>query len=694
MQSAYLNSTKFLVAALFLGAHSLTVFAQDSQDGGVDYTILDEIIVTARKRSENVLDVPTSITALSAVDIANRNYRGLDDLRLAAPNVYIEEGLGGNSTASIYIRGLGQINPSFFFDAPVAIYSDGVYYARNAGALVDFADVERIEILRGPQGTLFGRNASAGAIRIISQRPPVDKRDFLAQIGFGTENQINTRFSFGTPLIDGTSALRIAASTKKNDGFQTNTTLGNKAYTDDAITAAVTYLHNLSDKGSVRIRWEYLNDDSISPGSVDILNDADNDKSTFESNFDDTAAYHTVDTQALSATLEYDFGAVSLTSISAFRELTETGAADGDGSANVGVFENQGQLLDQQQFTQEIYFSGGSKVFWIGGVYYIHEKNLSTFALQILPFFPQFNNLYTQTTDSIAAYGELTFPITDMFEVSAGLRYTDEEKDFFGDLMDGTFQDIFSEDRVDWSLSAKWDLSDNSNVYLSSGTSFRSGGFNGGAFFVGDVTAGAFATEEVFNVEAGYKASLLDRRVRLNVAIFSSTYKNMQVAVIDSNATILNTNADVDLTGIEFELTAQATSNLELFTNIGTINSDIIVQSTFTADELPRAPDITAQLGFMYSIPSAVGDFRVGVDYRYTDDYFVGREEETKVKAFGMINASLSYTTRSEKWTFSLNGTNLSDEDYNLSAFFIPGLVTVRAPNQPRRWLASAQYSF
>jgi len=304
----------------------------------------------------------------------------------------------------------------------VAIYSDGVYYARNAGALIDFADTERVEVLRGPQGTLFGRNASAGAIQIISRAPPVDEKDFYGELGYGTENQINAKFSFGTPVVEGVSGFRISASTRNNDGFSEglNTVTGETLtgfYKDDLISAAAAYLHQW-EKTSLRIRGEYMKDESLQSGPASLLPgdpfgrvppEVFTDPYFFMTNFSKERLQGKVKASTISATIEHEFSNSVLTSITAYRESSTNGEADGDTLGMVDFFESAGDT-DQSQFSQELYITGSNDSFeWVVGGFYFDEQNDVTTIVLVFPGFPPGPGIFDQSTKSLAVYGHMTY---------------------------------------------------------------------------------------------------------------------------------------------------------------------------------------------------------------------------------------------------------------------------------------------
>lgn len=689
-------------ASAFAVAGALTcAMPAAAQEPGVEATVIDDVVVTAQRRAENVQDVPMAITAISGEDLAERQILTMVDLRSVAPNVLIEGALGSGSTAAVFMRGHGQINPSFYYDAPVAIYSDGVYYARAAGSLVDLFDVERVEILRGPQGTLYGRNASAGAIRIVSKAPPLDAPTGAGEVEVGERGQRNVRLAVGLPIVEDRVGFRVALASRDNDGFMVNTASGTRAMSDDILSGRASLLARFSEQTSLTLRAELLRDRSTPPGSSSFAPGQDADPFTFGARFE---PFNDIDTQTYSATFETELGGAALSSITAFRTVDQANAADGDGKAvPAGIFENLGQNLEQSQFSQEIYLTGdrGSAVpfDWVVGAFYFQEQNDFNFRLRILPFLPANAQLFGQTTEAYGVYGQIIYPLLDeRVNLTAGLRYSEELKDFQAHqiLESGApnpafdFADSISVSRTNWHLALDFHATDDVLFYVQAGTGFRAGGFNGNALNRAQITSGRLATETSFLVEGGVKSEFFDDRLRLNATYFVQDTKDRQFEVLTSTG-ITNINSNVTVSGIELEVVAAPTPGLELFGNLGTLNDQIENVST----ALPRAAPLVYQVGLTYERPvGPSGSLQFGAKYSYTDDYFTNGTNDPLLtqSAYGLLDANLTY--RRDNWFLRAAGTNLTDEKTINSGFSIPGLVQVRTPAFPRRWLVTLGYSF
>ncbi len=686
-----------------LGSVSVLALATGLGTGSA-WAQLDEIIVTAQKREQSLQKVPISVTAFSGDILEDMQIVNIADLRGFTPNLYVEPALGQSSSASIYMRGSGQINPSFFFDAPIPIYVDGVYQARAFGSLVDLYDIERVEVLRGPQGTLFGRNASAGAIQVITKKPPLEEMDFTGAVSYGTEEQRNVNATFGAPLVEGKVGIRAAITYRKNDGFMTNANTGEKAFEDDVLSGRASLLVALSDQTDLTISTNFLRDRSDTAVASAFNPDPDGDPYTFETNFTDEEDYTLTDTFTVSATLNSDFDAFDLTSITAYRTVNFFGRTDGDGRAGPpGIFENFGTSVDEWQFTQEVFLNGdqlgGTPIDWTVGAFYLHEFNDTFFSIGILPFLPTTVQFTEQETDAVGVYGQATYPVTDRLDLTGGLRYSWDSKNMMTrqTLADGTpvpafvFDDSITVSKVTWTGSANFAATDDVNLYVRAGTGFRAGNFNGNAFNLAAVTSGALATEKIFSVEGGIKSQWFDDRLRFNAAYYYKEVKDLQVELLTPMG-ITNLNLDVDVMGVEVEVAITPFEGLDIFGNIGTLDDEIP-----GGGELPRAADYTYQVGFNYrhDTPGA-GSIILGANYAYTDDYFNGRPDDVlrAIEGYGILDASLTFETEDGHWAFTLSGQNVTEEFYQVSSFNIPGLVTVQIPNRPQTWLATIAYKF
>jgi len=482
------------VASVALAAPSGVAYSQTAEADAE----ADEIIVTARKREERIQDAPLAITAFSAQMLEDRNISSVADLGRYVPNVSISasaNGGGGSSNPQIFIRGVGQNDFIITTDPGVGIYIDGVYYARSTGGVLDLLDVERVEVLRGPQGTLFGRNTIGGALSLISRRP-TDEFSGRAEVAYGSFDRTEIEGSLNIP-ISPNLASSVSAAYRRADGFQENVVTGEDLGDVDAFSGRANFLFEPTpelslffsadvtserensaaavmlefDPGApLAALWQGLVGTPagvISPVYLEPLDDDDlQDRSTGPNRSD-------LDLWGVSLTADWQPGEVALKSITAYRELTANFANDQDNSEV--DYNATNNVVDQSQFSQELQVLGSSfddRMDWIVGLYYFREQATDRNSVRIaqglynaleglpgafIPLAPgavcpgdpfcaggagnplnaqldiEFNALNEIETRSYAAFTNASFQLTEEWSISGGLRYTSEEKDYFTD---------------------------------------------------------------------------------------------------------------------------------------------------------------------------------------------------------------------------------------------------------------------
>ena len=696
-------------AAVIAGAFMIaSVIAAQAAEGPA---MLEEIVVTAQKRTESIQKVPVPITAFSANDLAANGMTNLLNIQALVPSMTLDYNYGSISTPKIYMRGIGVDNQVFSFDTPIGLYIDGVYLARITGAMVDLFDVDRIEVLRGPQGTLYGRNSSVGAVSISTMLPPLDKTDFKASATVGSEQQRNAEFTLGLPLIPNELGMRLSFDTRNNNGFQREINSGRRALTDDINAVRGALLYRPSDSFELILRGDYMRDNSKNAVGVNFRNpdlslNPNVDPYVFAESTD-IAPVNEIDPWGLSATINWHVAnAVDLTSITAYRHLRYRNAGDVDGREAVNTFEVARQDLDELQVTQEVYLSnksaGPTDLKWVVGAFYFYERNEFDWALKI--FAPPTTEIFKQNTHSLAPYMQVTWPVTDKLSLTAGLRYTYEKKDFGATqlLPDGTptpnfdFQDSKKANKTNYRVAVDYQAQDNVLLYASDATGFRSGGFNGSAFNLAGISSGAFGPEDSNTAELGIKSDWFGRRLRANLDYFYSKYSNLQQAVTLSNGDITTSNANAKVHGLELELRAVPVDNWQ----IGLTLSDMHNQIDGSLLDLKQAPKWLYKLSTSYTIPWAAirGDVRIGADINYSSSYFNDTQNtpSLEVNSYHLWNAHLAYESSDKHWGARLEGLNLGRAFYPVGGFDIAGgfISSVWYPNLPRRVEFTVNYKY
>ena len=561
--------------------------AQETAHAQQDVTGVDVITVTARKREENIQDTPIAITAFSADDLKKRSVYTLDGIGDYTPNLVFDKGTGGtggSTSTQIYIRGIGQADFLFTTEPGVGIYVDGIYHPRSIGSIMDLVDIERVEVLKGPQGTLFGKNSVGGAINVVSRKPGNEFSGGVEAI-YGKFDRIDVRAHLNIPLVEDKLAASLAFSSHDIDGYVKRPLAGDELgginskgvrgqllwtpadnfdfllsadYTRHRDDAIANTLIDVDQTGSLIGLWNGL----VAPSQMVFYDDSYISDDPFESN-GTGPNFSDLDLWGISGVATWRAGALTFKSITAYRNQDAFFGHDSDHSP-LTYFE-QTVDDDQEQFSQELQVNGthfDDRLDWVLGALYFHEEGLSTYrilfapglydALELLPtgVIPGLGGMGNPIhpaldfdgavsagidNDSYAAFAHASFDITDRFSISGGVRYTFDEKGF-DSILERFSAGVITHDvsiKDDWSawtpkVSLDYDVTDNVMAYVSAARGFKSGGFNGrptNAF----VAMQPFDPEYVWTYEAGFKSEFVNRRLILNGAMFYSDYTNMQL---------------------------------------------------------------------------------------------------------------------------------------------------------------------
>lgn len=621
-------------AALF-ALPALPAFAQEAPSAEVSVSEgSGEILVIARRREERLLDVPISISALSTEALEKAGARDLSGIQGAIPNVNIVQGRGSASSANFYIRGIGQPDALQTFDPAVGVYVDGVYLSRIQGALLNLFDVQRVEVLRGPQGTLYGKNTIGGAVNVVSKKPDFDTLRGEGAITYGSFNEVTAKGYVSAPLVADKLALSVAGVYDDRDGIVTDPRTGQKYNDRNNLSGRAILRAKPSETVEVLIAGDYtrqrnaatlgyltapLIQTDFARGGV-VLAPA-NPYGPYDYRASTSLAPdqgQKLDHWGVSGTINVDLGeSVQLTSITAYRKLKTDFFIDIDatqfeiGDVFVGTRQNQ--------FSQELQLKYSSdKLNGVVGVYYLNENvsshqeayadSLFAFAGAPITFLRTIDD--KQVTKSYAAFGQLTYDFTEQLSLTGGLRYTRETKTYnrctntastlgainnlrycFPDNLPAPFtgDDDVTYDAWTPSVTLSYKPTSDTLVYASASRGFKSGGFNGRVNSNGDISVTvngvttvtpSFAPETVWTYEAGAKGSFLDGRVMLSAAAFHSEYNNFQARV--GNGTnvglggafpVLNAGK-LRIQGFEFDMTVRPVKPVTLFASVGYLDAD------------------------------------------------------------------------------------------------------------------------
>lgn len=563
-----------------------------------------DIIVTAERRRSSVQTTPIAISAITGDTLQSQQVTNIESLTTRLPNISFSRN-GGD--ARIFIRGIGVDSIAPGADPRVAFYTDGAYNARVQAAFGSFYDVERVEVLSGPQGTLYGRNATAGAVNIIT-RDPGSELNGYGKVTIGNYSTLRTEGAIGVPISDNLG-VRLAVQTADRSGYGTNIISGDDV--DDEKTRAARGKIKYDDGTfSATLQGDYFlqNDNSAGfrylqqpPGqphfAVSVLG------AKLPVNPRDYAGpgpEMRVEAYGGTGTLEYDLGDITLTSISAYKHLDSHSYTSPDGSTLAPILQPADFVERSNSFTQELRVGGKIGIVdMVVGAYYFHEKNFAGIlggnnllyftggAVDFLALGAVFRG--KQKTDAYAVFTQNTINVTDRFGIDVGARYSHEKRSvvtlnrfdlatpynrhpMFPDAeTDARFDGTDSWSSFDPKIGIHYQASANLYLYASYSTGFKSGGFNV-AFL-----QPAYDPEDIKDFEFGIKADLFDRRLRLNLAGFYYKYSNLQVNIVGGplgNQLITDNAAKAELRGFELNAIAQPTEDLLINFDVAYLDSE------------------------------------------------------------------------------------------------------------------------
>lgn len=697
-----LNTSMILCAFVATGVTSTGV-AQES-------TGIEEIIVTAQKREESLQKVPISMSAITATDIETKGIRGFEDLYTQVPNMSFSPHPSSQNTPMIYIRGIGLVDDQLAQDQSTGVYLNGVYIARPQGMNINVADLERIEVLRGPQGTLYGRNTTAGAINFISKTPSTEGISFFQRFTAGDRDLLESYTSLNIPMSDSVAA-RFSFLRGVQDGFVRNRGTGSDYFgSTDRWALMADFLWRMNE--SVDVRYTYdrsdLGDSSAyvaiapngygtgrrpSKGSPAVRDFHDNDI---------VGSGHALTVEW--AINEY----ASLKSLTAYRELDSSVYQDYLTGA-FGPFPTfaTNYNVDHDQFSQEFHVVGNmlnQKLDYIAGVYYFHEKGDGFDIIWTPMSGVETHRMIGVKNKSYAVFGQATYTpnfLESRLHVTIGARWSKDSREAkmqqaFGpiggtptppaNLGDGdkTFSDFSP------SLVVAFDLNDKANIYAKVVKGYKTGGFNPRASSIVRFNEG-YGKETLVSIEAGIKSRWLNDRVQVNAAVFRAEYDDMQVNTLSdgNNPTVtdLLNAGEATIKGVEMDVVAVLTHGLSVGFNYGYVDPEYKKIKTFTGTNIANefrfihVPKNNYAVNVDYRHDNlSVGTLRVNINYTWQGDEFSNTPRifgtVYGIKSYGLINARLSYGDvpfLDGELEFSVWGKNLEDKEY-LTAHFNSGL--------------------
>ncbi|MBW8808785.1 MAG: TonB-dependent receptor [Lysobacter sp.] len=711
--------------------------AQSAEASAKKPTQLESVTVTARKREETLQDVPIAVSAFTASALFEQNVRNLGDLQGKVPSLQVYAARGSNTTLTAYIRGIGQADPTWGFDPAVGVYLDDVYLARPQGALLDVFDVSRIEVLRGPQGSLYGKNTIGGAIKYVSNPLPKTTRGSV-EASIGTHGEQGIKASLGGASDDGVWRARVAAASMHNDGYGENLTYGSRNGNKNTNAARATLGFFPSDEFSIELALDGMHDNSNPRGARMLkANRFYPSYRPLDSDYDTRSGMPQVnhsELEGVALTTKWIANADwSFKSVTAYRSSETRSNIDFDTlPQKIG---DAGGSYSDHQFSQELQanFDSGGSVHGVFGLFYFNGAaggiNRSTF-LGSPPYttlgLSQFAVSSGQVdTRSVAAYADFSWDIDPDWSLDVGLRFTDETKRALilnYAYADPAFQRPIAElanftgsnssRNVSPKVSLSWRANDRINLYASYNTGFHSGGYNIRAnCAVIPSSCRPIDDEKVQSYELGSKMSFFDDRLMINTSVFHNDYSNIQLSVFTSYTLPGGstgffgdyTNAGKGyIQGLEQEFAWKPSEHWTLsgnFAYLRTRYSEYLSGGVDIADSqrFTNAPRWSGGLSLDGHYPLARGGSLGGrINYSYQTKVYPETTLSPLIaqRAYGLWNAGLIWQVN-EPWTLSLQGSNLADKSYRTTGYNVAALDIVTGfYGAPRTVSLSAHYEF
>lgn len=684
------------------GGLSLSVLAAAMVGSGsaVAQGALEEVVVTAQKRQEFMQDTPISLVAMGSEQLENFKIRDVTSLSGSIPNLQVSPHTNSATTPRVFIRGVGNFDDQITQDPSVAIYVDGVYVGRNQGMGTEVADIERIEVLRGPQGTLYGRNATGGAINFVSRAPDMGQWGASQELTFGRRNEFRSRTMLNIPLGDELAA-RLSYLKSDKDGFVKNAGHGPSTYGDEKHNAyRLDLLYQPSDVFEAR----YSYDRSSMKDSPYYLAPAEAGQPPRRPSTSHAGGQHIkrgdVTTYGHQLTLSWDLtDDLTLRSITAYRDLDSYVFQDYmSGTGRLGTPFNIDSYIDQHQFSQEFQLLGSAldhRLDYTLGAYWFQEKGDGLTLNHYLGGGSLERSKAKIDNKALAVFGEATYT-PDMLEqrlhITAGLRWSEDKRKadldkFWQDLGSGaTFGHEQGKgdkrfDNFSPSLTVAYDLTDDANVYAKVTEGYKTGGFNVRASTM-DIFRDGFDEETLRSYEVGMKSQWLANRLRVNAAVFRADYKDIQVSTQantndPAKADIINAGK-ATIQGAELEVTALPMEGLLVSLQYGYLDAgyDKIVNvfgANVTSDyALVNAPRHSYTLDTTWDIArTPIGLVVANLNYTWQDEKFIRAErtpQSSKIDDYGLLNARLTLDeipgVPVGQLKVSLWGRNLENKEY------------------------------
>ncbi len=705
--------------AIFMTAVPIAGIAPVALAADTDRTVFEEVVVTAQKREQSIYDVPVAISAFTPAMIEKQGISTLTDIGKFVPNLNVTEfSAGHTSSANPFIRGIGLQDHLITTDPGVGVYVDGVYLGRQLGQNWNLTNIERVEVLRGPQGTLYGRNSIGGAINIITRKPG-DEDGGRMSLMAGSRQRLNGDFYSNMRLND-QFAMSFNAAYQSRDGLGDFVNIENPSKRVGElqdISGRVAFLWEPSDRLSFLLSADgNRGDNGLRPYDTlidELAADGPPNGAVYDAGYrnSDTATnpYNNntgqedqieVTNEAYGVALTVDFEVVEGTNLkllASSRKSEYESGLDDDGFED--DFLSFPEVGEAEQTSVELQLTGKSGAFdYVVGLYMYDEEGHNFQNDTTFNGGPGGDFFLEQDLSSQALYANVGYMVTDALRLSAGVRHTEDEKDAHTILFE-LIEESNSRDwtETSWDVSASLKFSDRMTAYGTVQSGYQSGQYPArpycliGSFDFGTLTLSRpncfVANDNITaqNYEVGVKGQPFDN-LQMSIAVFYTDYSDLPYQVsTTSGGGFSTTNIIVDQTsqGVEWEGTWLVTDNFRLHSTIGYIDAD--VKDPNPAVVAPLTPELTASLSPEFTFAAGSGEVTVRADYSYRDEMFGEPSSDpgryTAIDSRDLVNFDISYRPNDGDWTLAAYGRNVTDERYDNARLNVGDYILVMMSN-------------
>ncbi|HEU0118191.1 MAG TPA: TonB-dependent receptor [Alphaproteobacteria bacterium] len=712
----------YLLATSGLSLWSCAAFAQSvpapaaPQISASETDAIEDIVVTAQKRSENLQSVPLSVTALSSKSLENSGIKDLQQVAALIPGLNVRDTAGAFGPT---LRGVGTANGST--ESPVALFIDNVYIPASREGMRDLDEIEQIAVLKGPQGTLFGRNATGGVIQITTLTPSDELR---INASASLDNYLLSRSHF---YISGGLADRLAASLSvtyqtQGKGWGDNISTNNDTYIlkDYLSLRGKLYYHTDNTKATLSVDYLYRKVAGpylrTFPGTKPVFNDGGPLGSVYDSASKIDPSNKFLGGGA-SFNISHDMGFADIISTTSYRRGT------GRYVFNVGSPDPNsptGRLVSSpdspnKDYTQELQLISpkDQKLTWVVGAFYYHGILATHPTLIRSPFFAIAIRT-TETTDSFAPYGQIGWEFTPDTTLTLGARYTFEKRKFHGTQnfpVPTVASDSLSFEQPTFRVALDHKFGDNIMAYASVSTGFKSGGFN-----ILSLSNPPYLSEKLTDYEAGIKSQLFGNRLRFNIGLFNYEYTNLQIVTYSPPPVVLanTTNgAKARIYGVDVDMAASLGGGFKLSGGLEWLHSKFLrypnagsyipnpaggntLDPTFSAtgNRLPLAQNFQGNIALDYDVDTSFGHMNFNISANYSGDYYFEADNQLRQSPYTLLNAAIGWTSPDEHYTVSVWTKNLLDKHVIGNAASQGGYYFASSEGAPRTFGITAKLTF